>query len=378
MRRILAMTALILAGALAAGPAAAQQTTKADVAPKFQPEPFWPKPLPENWVLGQVAGIAVGPDDHIWILHRPATLLDDEKGAQANPPQTKCCKAAPPVMEFDPEGNLLRHWGGPGQGYEWVKNEHGMHIDKDGNVWLGGNNDGDQILQFTPDGKFLQQVGKDDGPKGSLSQTRLGRPAHMMTDDAAGEIYIADGYANHRVIVFDAKTGAFKRQWGAYGKPPSDDKLPPYSPSAAPAQQFSNPVHCVRIAQDGLVYVCDRANDRIQVFRKDGSFVKEFFVEKNTLANGSTWDLELFPDQGETYIMNADGANNEVRTLVRDTGEVVGAFGRNGRQAGDFHWVHNIAIDSKGTIYTTEVDTGKRAQKFVLRGDMVLRKRTPQ
>jgi DNA-binding beta-propeller fold protein YncE len=137
-------------------------------------------------------------------------------------------------------------------------------------------------------------------------------------------------------------------------------------------------VHCVRIAQDGLVYVCDRANDRIQVFRKDGSFVKEFFVEKATLANGSTWDMELFPDQGETYIMNADGANNEVRTLVRDTGEVVGAFGRNGRQAGDFHWVHNIAIDSKGTIYTTEVDTGKRAQKFVLRGDMVLRKRTPQ
>ena len=173
------------------------------------------------------------------------------------------------MLKFDPEGNLLASWGGaPGQ--PWVKNEHGIHVDREGNVWVGGNNDGDQILKFAPDGKFLQQIGKDDGTKGSLSQTRLGRPAHMITDDAAGEIYVADGYGNHRIVVFDAKTGAFKRMWGAYGKPPSDDKMPPYKPDAKLSEQFSNPVHCVRLSNDGLVYVCDRANDRIQVFRKDG------------------------------------------------------------------------------------------------------------
>jgi hypothetical protein len=186
MRRILAMTAMILAGTLS--PATAQQAARADAPPAFQPEPFWPKPLPENWILGQVAGIAVGPDDHIWILHRPASLLDDEKGAQANPPQTKCCKAAPPVMEFDADGNLLRHWGGANAEQKWVQNEHGIHIAKDGTVWVGGNNDGDQLLHFTPDGKFINQVGKDDGTKGPRSNdtARLNRlrtclPTTMQT-----------------------------------------------------------------------------------------------------------------------------------------------------------------------------------------------------
>ena len=364
MRRILAMTALILAGALAAGPAAAQQTAKADVAPTFQPEPFWPKPLPENWVLGQVAGIAVGPDDHIWILHRPATLLDDEKGAQANPPQTKCCQAAPPVMEFDAEGNLLRHWGGSSD--HWVKNEHGMHVDKDGNVWVGGNNDGDQILQFTPDGKFIRQVGKDDGTKGARSgeTTRLNRPAHMFTDDAANEVYVADGYGNRRVIVFDAKTGAYKRHWGAYGNAPNDDKQAPYAQNAELSKQFSNPVHCVRVSNDGLVYVCDRANDRIQVFRKDGTFVKEFRIEPATLQNGSVWDLVLSEDKAQRFIFVADGANGQILSLVRESGELLNQWGRHGRQPGQFKWVHNMAIDSKGNLYTAEVGFGRRVQKF--------------
>jgi DNA-binding beta-propeller fold protein YncE len=339
--------------------AAAQQAV-----PKFQPEPFWPKPLPENWILGQVAGIAVDPEDNIWIIHRPATLLDDEKGAQTNPPETKCCKAAPPVLKFDPDGNLLASWGGPTAGQPWVKNEHGIHVDRDGNVWLGGNNDGDQILKFTPAGKFLQQVGKDDGTKGSLSQTRLGRPAHMMTDPDANELYVADGYGNHRVIVFDSKTGAFKRMWGAYGKPPSDDKMAAYKPDAKPSEQFSNPVHCVRLSNDGLVYVCDRANDRIQVFRKDGTFVKEFRVTPETLANGSVWDLVLSEDAGQKFIFMADGANGQIVILSRETGEVLSQWGRHGRQPGQFKWVHNIAVDSKGNLYTAEVGFGRRAQKF--------------
>jgi DNA-binding beta-propeller fold protein YncE len=359
MTRALWAVALAVTAAIAISPHAMAQSG----APQFQPEPFWPKPLPGNWILGQVAGIAVDRQDNIWIIHRPATLLDDEKGAQMNPPETTCCKAAPPVLKFDPEGNLLASWGAaPGQ--PWVKNEHGMHVDRDGLVWLGGNNDGDQILKFTPDGKFLQQIGKDDGPKGSLSQTRLGRPAHMVTDDAAGEIYVADGYANHRVIVFDVKTGAFKRQWGAYGKPPSDDKLPPYRPDARLSEQFSNPVHCVRLSNDGLVYVCDRANDRIQVFRKDGTFVKEFRVSAETLANGSVWDLVLSEDPGQKFIFMADGANGNIVTLDRETGKELAKWGRHGRQPGQFKWVHNIAIDSKGNLYTAEVGFGRRAQKF--------------
>ncbi len=357
---------LLAIGACAVLPGAVPQpSAHADVIPRFQPEPFWPKPLPENWILGQVSGIAVDRDDHIWIVHRPLTLLDDEKGAQQNPPATKCCKAAPPVLKFDTEGNLLASWGGPGHGHPWFKNEHGIHVDRDGNVWIGGNSEGDQILKFSPDGRFLQQIGKDDGSKGSSSRTRLGRPAHMVTDEAAGEIYVADGYGNRRVIVFDLKSGAYKRHWGAYGtKTPTDDKLPAYSPTVAPSKSFANPVHCVRLSNDGLVYVCDRANDRIQVFRKDGTFVKEFKVEPQTLQNGSVWDLVLSNDPQQRYIFIADGANGQIVTLARDNGAVVTQWGRHGRQPGQFKWVHNIAIDSKGNLYTAEVGFGRRAQKF--------------
>ncbi|MGB9369992.1 MAG: hypothetical protein WCE79_28700 [Xanthobacteraceae bacterium] len=367
MRRVFATTAVSLALlASFAGPGTAQQPAKAETPPAFQPEPFWPKPLPEGWILGQVAGIATAPNGNVWILHRPASLLDDEKGLTKNPPEYKCCKAAPPVMEFDVDGNLLRHWGGPNAEQNWVKNEHGLHIDKEGNVWVGGNNDGDQLLHFTPDGKFINQVGKDDGTKGPRSgdTARLNRPAHMFTDDAANEIYVADGYGNRRVIVFDSKTGAYKRHWGAYGNPPNDDKLPPYSPTGELSKQFSNPVHCVRVSNDGLVYVCDRANDRIQVFRTDGTFVKEFRVEPSTLSNGSVWDLVLSEDKDQRFIFVADGANGQVSTLSRETGEMLGQWGRHGRQPGQFKWIHNIAIDQKGNLYTAEVGFGRRVQKF--------------
>jgi sugar lactone lactonase YvrE len=268
-------------------------------------------------------------------------------------------------MEFDTDGNLLRHWGGPGAG-QWIKNEHGIHIDRDGSVWLGGNNDGDQILHFSADGKFINQIGKDDGTKGPRSNdtARLNRPAHMFTDEAASEIYVADGYGNRRVIVFDSKTGAYKRHWGAYGNPPNDDKQPPYAPAAELSKQFASPVHCVRISNDGLVYVCDRANNRIQVFRKDGTFVKEFRVTPATLANGSVWDLVLSEDKDQRFIFTADGANGQITTLLRDTGEQLGQWGRHGRQPGQFKWVHNIAIDSKGNLYTAEVGFGRRVQKF--------------
>ncbi len=337
----------------------------AQSTPRFAVDPYWPKPLPGIAILGQVSGIAVDSKDHIWVVHRPNTLLDDEKGAQLNPPATKCCTAPPAVLEFDQDGNLLRNWGGPGPGYDWPKNEHGIYVDRAGNVWLGGNDPTDnQILKFTGDGKFLMQIGKAGASEGSNSTTQLGRPAGIDVDEAANEVYVADGYGNRRVIVFDSGTGAYKRHWGAYGKRPSDDKLPAYSPNAPLPQQFANPVHCARPSRDGLVYVCDRTNDRVQVFRKDGSYLKEFRVQPDTLQNGSVWDLVLSEDPQQKYIFMADGANGRLLVLLRETGEILSVVGGPGRMAGQFRWVHNIAVDSKGNIFASEVGYGRRAQKF--------------
>lgn len=360
MRRcFLAMAMLI--GCIGSAPVPAQKPA-AD-APRFEPDAQWPRPLPGNWILGQVSGVAVDKDDNVWIIQRPGSLLDDEKGAQKSPPESLCCSAAPPVMKFDQQGNLLAAWGGAGQGHPWVQMEHGIHVDDAGHVFIAGNLDGDQVLEFTGDGKFIRQFGADDGTKGSNSTTRLGRPAHMMTDSAANELYVADGYGNRRVIGFDLSTGAYKRHWGGSGSVPNDDKLPPYSPASV-SQGFNNPVHCVRIARDGLVYVCDRANDRIQVFRKDGSYVREFKVEPQTLGSGSVWDLVLSEDAAQRYIFVADGGNGQVVTLLRQTGAFVTKWGRAGRQPGQFKSIHNIAIDSKGNLYTAEVGYGRRVQRF--------------
>ena len=352
---------------------------EAQDVPHYTVDAAWPKTLPNNWIMGQAAGVSVDESDHIWVIQRPLTLTDDEKAAALTPPRTKCCVPAPPVLVFDQQGNLLQSWGGAGKGYEWPGNEHGIYVDGQGFVWIAGNgpNDG-QVLKFKKDGTFVLQIGKSGTQTNSADTARLGRPANVAVDIDAHEVYIADGYYNHRIIVFDSETGAFERMWGAYGKPPTDEKLGPYDPAAPLPQQFRNPVHCVKLSADGLVYVCDRTNDRIQVFKKDGSFVQEFRIESQTLSNGSVWEVALFPDAKQSFLLNADGANNEVRMINRVTGEIVGAFGRNGRNAGEFHWVHNLAVDSKGNIFTTEVDTGKRAQKFLLQGNMVLKKRTPQ
>jgi hypothetical protein len=367
VRTLLLLRISLIAAIVAFSGVTFAQGTNDKPAPRFEPQPYWPKPLPSNWILGQVSGIAVDRNDHIWIIHRPSTLLDDEKGAQKDPPATKCCTAAPPVLKFDANGTLLASWGGKGDGFDWPKSEHGIFIDKDGNVWIAGNDKNDhQILKFSSSGKFLQQIGKPGTPSGSNATTGLGSPAHMIIDESTGELYVADGYQNRRVIVFDAKTGDYKRHWGAYGnKSPNDEKLPPYDPKSPLSKSFGNPVHCVRIANEGLVYVCDRVNDRIQVFQKDGTFVKEFRVSPETLQNGSVWDLVLSEDRAQRYIFMADGANGQIVTLLRENGEVVTSWGRHGRQPGQFKWVHNIAIDSKGNLYTAEVGFGRRAQKFL-------------
>jgi DNA-binding beta-propeller fold protein YncE len=332
-------------------------------APRFVVDPFWPKPLPNNWLLGQVAGIAVDAEDHIWIIQRPASLTEDEAGAAQDPPRSDCCVPAPPVIEFDSEGNVLQAWGGPNAGYDWPENEHGIFVDHKGNIWIAGNGENDhQVLKFSQDGTFLLQIGQAGMTGGSNDTELLGNPADTEVDPETNEVFVADGYLNKRVIVFDADTGEYKRHWGAYGETPSDD------PNAPEGSQFGNPVHCVRITDDGLVYVCDRANNRVQVFEKDGTFVKEFEIEPDTLGNGSTWDVDVSSDHRQRFLYNADGENNYVWILKRANDEILTTFGRNGRYAGQFHWVHNLVVDSRGNIYTAEVDTGKRVQKFSFRG----------
>jgi DNA-binding beta-propeller fold protein YncE len=256
--------------------------------------------------------------------------------------------------------------GRPGAGFDWPKSEHGIFVDKQERVWLGGNDkDNDHmVLQFTRDGRFVLQIGKAGKTEGSNSREYLGRPAMAVVDESTDELYIADGYKNKRVIVFDAKTGQYRRHWGAYGATPDDADLGAYDPNAPRAKQFRNPVHCVRIARDGLVYVCDRVNDRIQVFHKDGSFVKEFVLEPATRWVGSVWDIVLSEDAEQKYLFVTDGTNNEIHIVLRESGEELASFGHQGRGAGQFHWVHTMAIDSKGNLYTGDVDTGKRVQKF--------------
>jgi DNA-binding beta-propeller fold protein YncE len=273
-------------------------------------------------------------------------------------------------------------WGGPGAGYEWPQSNHGIFVDHKGNVWIGGNGAGDShILKFTRTGKFIAQYGKAGVHKGatdaeglstyagdSNDQQNFGRVAKIFVDPRDNEAYIADGYLNKRVAVLDADSGTMRRYWGAYGNKPDDKNLGPYNPDAPPAQQFRNPVHCADLSNDGFVYVCDRVNDRLQVFTKDGKFVKEAFYARRSLADGSVWDVAFSKDPQQTYIFMADGRNQRVRVIRRDTLEELTAFGDGGRYPGQFFGVHSIAIDSKNNLYTTETYEGKRLQKFVYKG----------
>jgi DNA-binding beta-propeller fold protein YncE len=375
-KRRVVFSAMLATGiiALAAGHAVLQHKAEAQgasvTAPIFEVDPLWPRPLPNNWLLGWTIGAWVDEQDYVWIIHRGASgLHNNERGAELNPPIAECCRTAPPILVFDPDGNLVRSWGGPGPGYEWPQSNHGIHVDYKGNVWIGGNGDKDaHLLKFTKDGKFLMQVGGLGKNAGSNDLENFGRVAKIWVDPKTNEAYVADGYLNKRVAVIDADTGKMKRYWGAYGNRPDDTSLGPYDPSAPPAQQFRNPVHCVERSNDGLVYVCDRGNDRLQVFRPDGTFVKEAFYARNTRGAGSVWDIVFSKDPEQRYLMLADGQNERIRVIVRDTLEEITSFGDGGRQPGQFYGVHSIASDSKGNFYTTETYEGKRVQKFVYKG----------
>jgi DNA-binding beta-propeller fold protein YncE len=382
-------------------------------APRFEVDPLWPKPLPNHWLMGNVIGVSVDAQDHIWIIHRQGSLEAMENYGVANPPgpkrqagvvEAECCAPAPAVLEFDEAGNLLASWGGKdGENYVWPLSNHGITVDYKGNVWIGGNGaqagvaaeetlapvgtkkgggapkaapkpgeaplyHDSMVMKFTQDGKFLMQIGKAGQSHGSNDTANLGRPAKMFIDPKTNELYVADGYGNKRVIVYDADTGAYKRHWGAYGHKPDDAPMPRYNPNDPPAQQFRNPVHCAELSNDGLLYVCDRVNDRIQVFKPDGTFVKEQILFKNTLGDGAVWDIAFSKDPQQKYIYLADGSNEKVHIIDRESLQVLTSFGDGGRQPGEFYAVHSIATDSKGNIFTTETYRGQRIQKFAFKG----------
>ncbi|UEX77883.1 hypothetical protein [Sediminicurvatus halobius] len=445
--------------------------TGSALAPQFRVDPDWPKPLPNNWQVGQVAGVSVGPNDNIYVLHRPRSLSSSQAGATDAEPGVYVCNAqgelvergttcrstdefeeataadafghprphgpvsdnsipAPAVLKFDQEGNLLDAWGGPrhhgedwgwpdplwtsapGADCQWPANEHGLHVDDDGHVYIAANGEGDgttgvalndrgwdgHLLKFSAEGECLLQVGEPLGPgrpdkladsndtDGGVNGTpQLFRAANMHVH--GDNLYIADGYGNRRIVVVDKETGEYKRHWGAYGDVTVDDTAPgPFAEerpvTANRPSQFRTPVHCVRVADDNeRIYVCDRVNNRIQVFdqsvgtderctepsqqkNNECGFLFEKFVRADTLGPGSVWDLALSSDRAQSCVHQADGSNQRLYTLHRPTLNILDSFGESGRQAGAFHWLHDVAADSHGNLYTTEVDTGKRAQRF--------------
>jgi DNA-binding beta-propeller fold protein YncE len=360
---ICVLAALVVAERQLRGVADAREVN----APTYQVDPFWPQ-LPPQWTLGQVAGVAVDSRDHVWVLQRPWSLGTDEV---AGNPEAECCRPAPPVMEFTPDGVFVQGWGGSGDGYEWPADEHGIHVDHHDNVWIssaGGPRLRDRtenhLLKFARNGQFLLQIGRRGASEGSLDTENLNNAADMWVHPATNELFVADGYVNRRVIVFDADTGEFKRMWGAYGNPPDDeaDNAPRYEGPAA--EQF-NTVHGIRVANDGRVYVADRRNNRVQVFALDGRYEREVFIERETRLLGTAFSVSLSPDPEQQHLYVADAGNGRIHILDRGTLEPVGRFGRIGRYAGQFVFLHNVAVDSRGNVYTAEVGGGRRVQKFL-------------
>ena len=183
--------------------------------------------------------------------------------------------SAPAVLEFGPDGKFLQAWGGPGAGYEWPTSQHGILVDDQDNVWLTGSaKEDNQILKFTRSGKFLMQIGHAGKNKGSNDTQNLGGPAALFLYRKTNELFVADGYINRRVIVFDATTGAYKRHWGAYGKKPDDSYTFPSRAQflqGPPPPSFNTPVHAVLVTNDDMVYVADRSNNRLQIFTVAGT-----------------------------------------------------------------------------------------------------------
>ena len=407
-----------------AGTLAAQANPKAATkaggtqGPTFEVDMLWPKPMANRWILGSVTGLAVDSRDHIFVLNIPDYFTArTEIGSSTNPPTGECCSAAPAVLEYDASGAVVGHWGGPGQGYDWPTTPSGLAIDPNGDVWIGGSGGNDtRILKFSRDGKFISQIGKPasfefavtkptgaapDTAYGGVSRGGAGRGAagagrggrgrggrgasvpaippnnasmesfggamSISFDSGSNQAFVADGSRNRRVAVVDVATGAIKSVFGAYGNKPEDAAQPAYSPAAQPSQQFGT-VSCAQMSKDGLLYVCDRSNDRIQVFRTNGAFVKEKVLAPATLGAGSVWDVAFSRDARQRYLYVADGMNQKIWVLDRVTLEPIASFGDGGRQPGEFYAPHSVATDSKGNLYTGETFEGKRVQRFNYKG----------
>ena len=342
-------------------------------APRFEVDPTFPQPLPNGMYQGQSIGVWVDrTNDHVWIVHRPDVLDAFEGAAQQNPQAGECCKEAPPILEFDPSGKLLRSWGGKdGPGYQWPDSNHGLNIDNKGNVWIGGNGGQDgHVLKFTQDGKFIMQVGKKGVTQDSMAKDHFFQVAETFFHAPANEVYVSDGYGNRRVAVIDADTGVVKRIWGAYGRPPDDAGSRAqggYDPTVT-YQHFRGPVHCAKVSVDGLVYVCDRTSNRIQVFKTDGTFIREIYTQRDSRGDGTTWDVEFSNDKEQKLLYVADGRNQKIRIFDRASMTQLTSFGKGGHYPGEWYSLHSIAADSKGNLYTVETYQGRRVQRFLYKG----------
>jgi hypothetical protein len=390
MRALLAVGTAILVSTAVGAQAPGQAVDEAG-APQFRVDPFWPRPLPNRWSMQQVTGLHVDHMDHIWFLNRGNAAEGDEIGGDANPPRIDCCVRGPELIELDQEGNVVNAWGGPGYHPLWPTNLQTVIADTKGFVWVAGTNPQDSILRFTRDGKFLWDFGHRPPPEAVMTPENNQETGYLINkgrfqlDEVANELYIIQ---QKRVLVYDASTGAYKRGWGGHGMPLSEisnEPIPPYNWTGAPPpdeKNFVPDLHFVEISRDRLVYIGERGQNRIQVFTPEGKFVKSFFVSPNTpgqrvgegcggLNNpklppcGTTYKLVISKDPQQKFLYVADGTNNKVWILDRQSGKTLGSFGGNGRYAGMLHWINAIGMDSRGNIYTGEVEHAKRIQKFM-------------
>ena len=361
---LVALALLLLPVGRAFAQSSATMPTSATI-PEYVIDPTWPPTLPNDWILGDIRGLFVDDDDHLWVIHMPSSLTPQEIGAAVDPPIADCCFPAPPVLELDQEGNVLRAWGGTGEGYTWFDAEHGIYIDHNGYVWMGTSN-GNHVMKFTQDGEHVLTIGEPGVNRGSNDPKTLGGPANFFVEPSTNEIFIADGYRNRRVAVFDAETGEHQRHWGAYGKTPNDDYEYEYpSRPDDPPLQFRT-LHGIVGSNDGVVYVADRRGNRIQAFRQNGEYLMERFVRPETRGSGSGFSLTLSRDPEQSLLYLIDGTNQRVWMLRRSDLEILGRFGKPGRQAGEFIRAHMVVIDSQGRLYTGEAGNGRRMQRFLV------------
>ena len=337
--------------------------------PSFEIDPSWPLEMPNDWIMGSVTAVFVDAMDHVWITHLPETLTPEETSAVQDPPIGMCCVPAPIVIEFDQGGNVVQGWGDPTTQdvSEFPRNAHGLFVDHNDFVWIGSYQH-HRVMKFTREGDHLMTIGEYDVNGGSNDPNLLGGPAGIWVDPGTNEVFIADGYRNRRVVVFNGETGGYLRHWGAYGQQPDDEyQAGDRGPEYAPPEQFST-VHGLVGSNDGLIYVADRRGNRIQVFHQSGEFVTEKVVAPSTLSSGSAFVIALSPDAEQEWLYLADGTNHKVWILRRSDLEIMDNFGRGGRQLGQFLRPHGMGIDSEGNLYVGEASTGRRVQKFALQG----------